>query len=86
MLQIYVELTDDKKVSGIIEKFASTRILNIMQFHLEMNMYDTLDSVLGISPKDAEFYKYIMEDISQENVSEEDANSHLFRLSSFCSR
>ncbi|WP_022761828.1 NUDIX hydrolase [Butyrivibrio sp. AD3002] len=49
-------------------------------FHLDMNMYGTLDSIVGANTEDSEFYEYITEDISPENVSETDANAAFISL------
>ena len=74
MLSLYDSLTNDERANRIIRRFVSDRILEIIQFEIDLYEFGMLDDLEKYSPDDDSLYYAITEDISPVNVSIEDAN------------
>ncbi len=80
MLSLKDYLTDDKEANKIIERFVSDRILEVIQFELDMFDFGHLEELNKIKTDDESLFYGITDDISPENVGKEEANEAFLSL------
>ncbi len=80
MLSLKDYSTDHEDANKIIERFVSGRILEIIQFELNMFEFGHIEDILKLKADDKTLFYGIIDDISPKNVGMEEANEAFLSL------